>query len=468
MILSDVVAGKFEQLLAAAASWKNLVGSQFVKHLACFVSWCLEDATFKVERALQENFVDSALNRSSILALGEGIEYMPRKPVPATGKATFANTGDAEFTLVRGREFMSDSQTIFTLEETLVVPAHSEVTGSISQRTLENITFTVSESMPFYEILLGRDVSPKVASFKVFVDEGAGEREWKYDRLLTNAYGDTLCFDEYYHFTDQIGIRFGNGEFGKIPAAGAQVRVETVQTDGDTILLEKQSLWPVEEIRDRNGQAGVCAATVSETVQHGEAQESTEEMRRNLHYAPVYNDRLVWDNDYTYFLGKRYPEIVWARAWGEEESEKMWGYKLEHINRIWICAYSPDRDIQEPAMKAIGDVSFLCRNFVWHEPEHVQFWLTITGQVLTDCVLSEVQAAISAGLEAAYGKASRTRREEVLLHEIYEIINNTGYFEQESGAWFEVLIEGQSTADKIYQMVSINLEQTTMNLTYKQ
>ena len=134
---------------------------------------------------------------------------------------------------------------------------------------------------------------------------------------------ESHVYDEFYHFTDQIGIRFGNGDFGKILPQGTKVRVELVLTEGDTILLEKQSLWPVEEIRDANGLSAQYQITVSQTIQNGEAQEGTEEMRRNLHYAPVYNERLVWDNDYEYFLRRRFPEIVFTRAWGEEEAEKQ-------------------------------------------------------------------------------------------------------------------------------------------------
>lgn len=466
MILSDSVSEKLKTFLSAIPSWKNLVESQFVKHLGIFLQWAIEDASFKIERAMQENFLDTALNRSSILSIGESIEYTPRKPIPAKGKAAFTNTGDAEFTLARGREFMSEAQLIFTLEEAIVVPPHKTVEATISQRTTTNITRTITESTAFQEILLGKEFSAKVASFKVFVDEGQGETEWEYDRLFTNCYAETLAYDEFYHFTDQIGIRFGNGEFGRLPAAGSKVRIECVETEGDIMLLVKQSLYPIEEIRDVNKQPTSATIIVSETVQGGGSQEQTEEIRRNLHYAPVYNERLLWANDYTYYLKRRYPDIVFVKAWGEEESEKMWGYDLENINKIWICAYSPKRDIHDVAMSAINEILFMCRRFVWYEPEHVTFWLTIEGRILPDCVLSEVKQAIADALENAYGKASQERRDQVLLHEIYELIQGTGYFEKESGAWFDVAIHGQDKAEQIYQMVSIDLEKTVNNLVY--
>jgi len=467
MLLSDSVFEKFKTELSNMESWRDLNGSQFIKHLAVFMGWAIEDAAYKVERARHESFLDTALNRSSILAHGEGMEYMPRKPIPASGQAKITNQGEYPFTLIREREFMSDAQVIFTLTETVVVPAGESIIAPFEQRSKESLNYIIEEAKPFYEILLDRDVSAQIVSLRVYVaEDGENFIEWKYDRLLTNSYSNSLVFDEFYHFTDQIGIRFGNGDFGKIPPTGSRVRVDVVLSDGDIVLLEKQSLYPVDEVKDDKSQIATMQVVVSQTIQHGKNQEDTEEMRRDLHYAPVYNDRLVWDNDYKYFLRRRFPEIVFAVAWGEEEAEKMWGYDVEHINKIWICAYSPDREIKDMVMDAIRDIPFMCRNFQWYEPEHVEFSLRIHGKVLKDCVISEVKEAIVEALDSAYGKTSLTRRDTVLLHEVYEAVYSTGFFEKDSGAWFEAAIDGQPRAELIYQMVSINMEQTSIDITY--
>ena len=101
MILADTVAEKLKSLLGEMPSWKNLKGSQFVKMLGTYTGWAIEDAALKTERARHEAFIDTALNRSSILAHGEGMEFMPRKPVPATGYAVISNTGEYPFTVLR-------------------------------------------------------------------------------------------------------------------------------------------------------------------------------------------------------------------------------------------------------------------------------------------------------------------------------------------------------------------------------
>lgn len=471
-IQSEEAVEKFKNLLSESESWKDLTGSQFVTQLSIFLEWAMEDAAFKNERSRQEAFIDTALNRSSILAHGEGMEYMPRKPMAPSGIAAFTNYGENSFTLLRDREFQSNGQEIYTLEETIVVAPHETVNARVTQRSKETYTFTITETKPFYEILFDREISANIISFDVYVaEDGENFKEWKYDRLHTNAYSDSLVYDEFYHFTDQIGIRFGNGSFGKIPKEGSVVRVTAILTEGNSILLEKQPLWPMEEVKDDLGLVGAVSIAIAETVRGGSSQEGTEEMRRNLHYAPVYNERLVWDNDYKYFLRRRYQDIVFVVAWGEETSEKMWGANVEWINRIWICAYSKDRTVEDTkkvVMDAVHEVPFLCRNFVWYEPEHIQFSIKLKGQVLKDFVIHEVKEAIINALEEAYGKNSLNRRETVLIHELYELVQDTGYFDKTTGAWFEIETQGQLTTQFIYQMVSIDLDNSLFSLTYKE
>lgn len=469
MILSDSAREKFKELISQSPSWAPLAESQFVEHLALWLDWALEDALFKIERVYQEAFADTALNRSSILAHGEGIDYLPRKPVPPAGEVEFSNLSGEPVSLERGRQFLSAAQDVYMLDEAVTVPAGGKASAPVSQRRMETYVHEVAETRKFYEILFDRETSAQVVSYEVWLDEqdGNGFRQWKYDRLLTNAWPESMVYDEYYHYTDQIGIRFGNGEFGRIPPAGSVVRIEAMLSDGDTVLLQNQELYPVDEmVTDGTGDIADVSCTVSRTIQNGSAQEGTEETRRMLHYARVYNERLIWANDYRYFLQRRFPDIVFVKAWGEEESEKMWGVNQDWVNRIWICAYSPDREVQELCMEAVRDVPMMCRNFVWHEPEHVQFTVAFEGRILPGRPVADAMKAVRDFLEEAYGKASKTRREEVLEHEMYEGIYATGFFEKESGAWFRIRIEGQTVPEYVYQMIEIDLDGSVFDLQY--
>lgn len=468
MILSETVAEKFKALLSLSEQWKSIVESQFVKHLSTFVGWCVENAEYKIERARQEAFIDTALNRSSILAHGEGMEYTPIKPIPASGKVKITNMGEYAFSLPIGTVLQDDAQNEYTTQDAIAVEPAESVEVAVKQTAKESYSFTVDTEKSFYEILLDKDISKQVVSFEVWVSTDAGKTytQWTYSRLFINANSTDTVYDEFYHFTDQIGIRFGNGQFGKIIPEGSLVRVDVILTNGDTTLLEKQNLYLTEDITDASGEAANAEIVVSETIQNGSDQEDTETMRRNLHYAQLYNERLIWETDYRFFIKRTCPDVVWSAAWGEETAEQMWGYDVKNINRIWVCAYSPKRSVQEPIMTALKGVSFLCRNQVWYEPELVYFRVNITGKVLKDANLTEVKTAITDTLTNLYGAASLNRRDSVLLHEVYEAIYATGYFDHDTGAWFEVTLDGTFSAVLVYQMVCIDLDNSTIDITY--
>jgi len=117
-------------------------------------------------------------------------------------------------------------------------------------------------------------------------------------------------------------------------------------------------------------------------------------------------------------------------------------------------------------MNAIAEVPMMCRNFQWYNPEHVTFTLKLTGRVLSDKVLSEVEEDVRAALLRAYGRDSLYRRDRVLISEMYECIYSTGHFEKETGAWFEAIPQGNFEASRIYQMVSLDLENSNIQLAH--
>jgi len=81
-------------------------------------------------------------------------------------------------------------------------------------------------------------------------------------------------------------------------------------------------------------------------------------------------------------------------------------------------------------------------------------------------VLSEVDEDVRAALMRAYGRDSLYRRDKVLVSEIYECIQSTGHFEKETGAWFEAVPEGHFEANLIYQMVSLDLDNSQIQIAY--
>lgn len=461
---------KFKEILSDSTTWNSLVDSQFVEHLATFVAWTLRQAQWEVERAKQEYFASVALNASSIMAHAEDRDYIPVKPEPSTGVLSIQNNGESAVTIPSKKEFENEDDVV--IRTTASISILSGETGYVncSQTVANSYYFTVDETIVFYQILLDQDIAKSITSYEVYVDEndGAGYRKYTYSRLLQNISSTARAYDEFYSHTNQVGIRFGNGIFGKIPQLNWSVRVDTVETDGEIFISSGQELFLVNSLSDSSGNDADLTITVSTSLSGGSDFEDTESIRNNLTYWPVYDENIVWSDDYVFFLKRRFSDIIFAKCWGEQEAEEIFGYSsYDFINKIFICAYAPDNDdLESDSLNALENVEMLNKTFEWQDVVHVQFTVTIIGKVLSDVVLSDAIQDIKDDLELYYGKDSTSRRDEVSLHEVYEIIQDTGYFEASSGAKFNVSLSGTYEPNVLYEMVSIDIENSTFDIEY--
>lgn len=461
---------KFKEILTGKTVWEKLKNSQFVEHLSLLVGWCLRQAQFAVERAKQEFFLSTALNRSSIIAHVEDREYIPRKPQASIGQISIKNNGAAIVAIPARTELLTDEDiTVRNINAKVINPGETVIFDAEQRKSVEQ-THIVSNEVNFYEILIDRDKTPYVEDFTVYVDEndGFGLRKYNYARLLQNTEIGGRSYDEFYSHSEQIGIRFGNGNFGRILKINEIVNLNITETEGDIFISSGQELFPVDEILDANKNIASLEIKVSTAFSGGSNAEETETIRKNLHYWTTYDESLVWDDDYAFYLKRKFPQILFIKAWGEQQQEAMVGYSsLDFINKIFICAYAENYiGLGADCIEALEEVPLLNRKFEFTEPVHIPFTVNISGKVLQDAVLTDAINSVKDILEENYGKNSSKRRESVILSEIYDLIQGTGFFPVSSGAKFNVEISGQSEPNYLYEMVSIDLEASTFNITY--
>ena len=466
MITKEEAIQKFKDILLAKPAWRTLSKSQFVNHLAVFMSWVLREALWKIERTFQEFFLSTALNEPSILAHVEDREYIPRKRTPSTGAGTITNNGVNIVYLPVYQPFSSDADLDYVIDRALTLSPGQSATVEFLQMANQEIIHTVTDEKPFYEILFEKDLTDKIHEIAVRVDVGYGYEDWACARLFQNASEGDHVYDEFYTHAGLTGIRFGNDYIGTIPQTGQLVKIELQITDGETNLAEAQSLYLVGEIMDSLGQVADLAAITAEAVTGGQGRESVSEMRQNLQYWPIYNEKIVWRDDYIFFIKRAVADILWMKVWGEEEAEAIHGPRYEFINKIFVSAYAEDRpDLETEVMGALADVHILNRKFEWAAPIFSTFHLTIAGKVARTAIISDVQTAIIEVLTDSYGKDSPSRMTEVLVKDFYRIINATGFFAA-SGAYFEVSHTGTIEPTELNEMVHIDMDTTTITLSY--
>lgn len=467
MISKDEAISQFRQIIGQKASWLKLMGSQFITHLAIFVSWCLREALWKLERLNQEFFLSTALNRSSILAHVEDREYIPRKKIPSTGTIRLTNNGTTAFSLPVHTPFLSDSQLDYATTAAVTLLPGQQADIPASQMEYSEIIFSIDQEKAFFEYLIDSKTSLLLHRFDVFIDLGNGFEPCTYARFFRNCTPSDKVYDEFYSHRGQTGIRFGNGIFGMILPAGTQVKIGLWLTDGNTTLLAGQQLSIVGEYLDNSGEAININAVVLNTIEGGSDEESLEEIRRNLHYWTTYLDKLVWDDDYEFFVRKMLPNIVWCKAWGEQQQEVISGFDVQNINKIFITAYAPDNEtLSADVTSLFAGVRLLNRKFWWVAPVFSPFTLEITGKVTRTTVIAEVIQKINDVLEENYGKNSSKRKNKIFLKDIYRLIEETGAFPDNTGAYFEVSSSGSLSPVQLEEMVHIDLAGTTINLTY--
>ncbi|CCO46640.1 BplA [Vibrio nigripulchritudo SOn1] len=448
----------FTDIIRKKPALEALADSQVMQGINTFQNLALEYAIHKLERSVQEGYLSTAYNRSSILALAEDRQYLSRKASPSRGKIKVRNTTNLAQSVTANFPIVSDDQIYYVIDESVYIQAGEEVVVNGSQVKHQELTFSVDKEEPFLEYEFGRDISVRLNKFRVFVDMGNGFEKWLSTNRFRNSRADKV-FDEFYSHTDQVGIRFGNNVFGLIPPKGSKVRVELWLTEGDIKLMPNQSLIPVDDAVE-----GLEFET-SSVFTGGVEREGTEELKKNALYYPLYDDNHVWDNDYLFYIKQNFPEVIWAKVWGEEEQEKMDGLlKEENRNKIFICAYAPNnpdigRQITDTMKQKIPQFNLI---FQYVPVNILTFNVKVSGKLLRTVTISAARKLIADVLWENYGRDSSKRKPKALKKDFYRLMSNLNVFE--NGDDIEVEISGHPTPSDLTQMIHIDLDESLSKL----
>ncbi|MDX5979547.1 hypothetical protein [Vreelandella alkaliphila] len=454
---------EFKRILTSLPGYERLTDSQIVEGISLFQSWSLRQANWRAERAHQEGFLSTASNRSSVLAHSEGRQYVPRKPTPSRGSVALTNKGSKPVSFPAGSTFLGANQLPYQLTDDAVVPAGAVAIFEVCQWEDARYSFTVEETRPFYEITLDRSDSVQVGQLEVRV---SGE-VWKMHPRLMNTNGTSRAYDEFYSPLDEIGIRFGNGTFGRMPKGGDSVVIYAKVTRGETELLAGQELRYLSGSLDTN--VGLVEASTYTPIVGGKPQEDIEEIRRNALYYPLYDEQLTWRDDYAFQIRRQWPEVVWVNVWGEQEQEQASGMSLDNIGKIFISAYAPERPglLEEITTHLEEPIS---REYQAVEPNPKPFMVRLKGRIVRSLPKERIENEVRKLLERYYGKDSRDRRTSVKLKDFYRLLNATGYFEEGENEEGDFIIElfGDTSSNGLDDLPYLDWQLSDINVGYEQ
>lgn len=454
---------KFRAILSDSESWEKLRDSQIIEHLGVFASWQLRAYLWRVERNRQEAHLSTAISRSGVLAGAEDRGYVPRMAKPSTGKVVFSNRATSDVVVLAGSTWLLPDQTPLQVTDNVIVPATSYAIAEVRQTESVVITAKIESTKAFYEILIDKELTPRVASIAVRVDTGAGMQSWALKSRLMNTKPNDRAYDIFYNALDNLGIRFGDGAFGKIPEQGSSVEITLSVTKGAVEVAQGQNLT---RLSDGTGDPllGRVDASTYTTIVGGEPQESIESIRRNALYYPLYDEQLVWRDDYKFQVSRIWPEAVWVNVWGEQEMEQVHGMNLDYVNKIFITAWAPDNlsignEITQRLEKPVN------RQYVFVPPVFRPFYASINAVIPRTVPIAKAQDSFKEILALHYGRDSRSRRDEVRVKDFYALINSTGIFAD--GGYFTVELSGFAAANGLEELVFLDLDGSFMKVVYE-
>jgi len=419
----------------------------------------------RAERALQEFFLSTALNRSSILAHAEDKNYVPRPPVPSFGTIRITNKGTSySVSLLGGQAFKSGRSVDYLILNPVTIAPLGYTDQPVYQSAKVIVDQDVTSSTAFMEILFDSALADKIYQVDVYVDDV----QWTLARMFQNVAADDLVYDEIFTHLGQRGIRFGNNVFGKQPEADSHIECVLWTTDGQTSLLTGQTLSVSGTVLDSNGGTASLDIRTTTAVSGGVSGETQEELRKNLIYWPLYQDQLVWKEDYEFFIRRQFPSVLWVNVWGETEAEQEAGeLKFEFINKIFVSAYAESGvDLSDEIIAALNACRMMNRRFEWVAPDIRDFTVLVSGAVHRKHDITTVTAQIQETLALYYDIDSRSRTDgNIFIKDIYQHINDTGYFGD--GGYFTVSLAGDYSGTPSLNSVSdIDIENSTFDLEY--
>lgn len=203
----------FIRIAKSKPSLEGVADGQLIDMIGTHIGLAAEAAFYNAERLFQESYLSTALNRTSILASSYDRNYVPRKPKPSSGSIRIVNKTDVDKSFPAGAILISEDQVKYESTMPSVIKGGHNTLVSVLQVERETLTFSVDNPTPFYEIKLESEKSRRVHGIKIWVNGYL----WDKSILFRNTNQMSNAWVEFYTPLDELGVRFGNGIFGKIP-----------------------------------------------------------------------------------------------------------------------------------------------------------------------------------------------------------------------------------------------------------
>lgn len=321
--------------------WTPTGTADFALAIIESVAYMGDILSYYTDRTLNESFLSTAAQRSSVIDIARMLGYEPQGPVPATVTLTFtvdASAGDVTIpagTRVSTSVAGSDRNVVFETDadETVLQGGGPTVTVTATEgQTVSNEVLGVATTAALQRFDLAQ--RPVVSSsIQIEVDEGNGFEPWVYFEHLLDADANTPAFTFTRADDGTVQIRFGDDIDGRIPAQNSTIRA-TYRVGGGSRgnVATKTITTLVDAVQGVSNVQNLVAAS------GGEDPESIDDIRRNAPIATRTGDRAVTLRDFK-DLASVVPGVAHASA--------------EADTATHVFVYVAPSGIDQPALNAV-------------------------------------------------------------------------------------------------------------------
>jgi hypothetical protein len=418
----------------AKSAWAALADSEMVGQMSDLLGALFFETLQEIENARHDSFLSTATSRKAILAHAAERGYKPTKPLPPKGTVKITNLGANDVIVPAWVEFLDAANLTYYNTEGITVPAGQYRILPIEHRTKESRLIS-GLGIPYQEVQLC-DHTMLLAQAEIDLLDGNPPVQVDFVEDFWTASDDEFAAELFYDVDDSWNLRFGNGEFGRIPPNASQIEIVIWKTNPLHQLVANSKLYLATSLTDVLGFGANLQAVVESPVTGGFFRATTERIREEAKASQNLLQRMVWKRDYEHVLKKELPELNFVNVWGEQEQEKQEGkVNSDYINKVFVSAHSTlnNSNLSLRVLDALGKwPKPLTVQYQFVECQPMPFRLRASGRVPEGVDPNDFQTALLSHLNTYYGQFSPSRRAKFEIGECFDGLFEAGILDAQA------------------------------------
>ncbi len=387
-----------------------------------------------------ENFIDTAIKRESVVSIAKALGYTPRSFLGASATVDVTvspptSFSDTTIVLSRNTAFSSaingSTYNFYPLED---VTASAEVNGGVTQFVFKDLViregirtsnqFTVTSASPAGPYIIPNE-NCDATTIRVRVQESLSDTSlttWNKVTTLLDVKNDSKVFWVEEGIDGLTQVRFGDGVLGAKLTVDNIVIIDYLASNGKTPNGAKT--FNTGSVITSSGET--IAVTTSSPASGGNIQETVDEIRFN---APRYNatrDRAVTESDYKSLILQSNSNIQSVSVWGGEKNDPpMYGKVFISLNPVagQIITDQDKDNIKNSIIDPKTPVAII-PEFVDPEYTYIQLEIDTTyDPKITTLTKGEVETAVKLQVENYFNNQLNKLNKSFYYSRLHNLIN---------------------------------------------